>query len=63
MGRPPHGIGKDALKTVLVSLPIRLIAWIDRRAEMLGISRSAVVRDALEDYANRFKEKPKKPKA
>jgi metal-responsive CopG/Arc/MetJ family transcriptional regulator len=59
MGRPPHGIGKDALKTVLVSLPIRLISWIDRRAEMLGISRSAVVRDALADYKKRQSEKPK----
>lgn len=62
MGRPPHGIGKDALQAVLVSIPFRLIDWADRRAALLGLSRSAVVRDALEDYADRLKEKPKPSK-
>lgn len=55
MGRPPHGLGKNALKAVLVSIPIRLIAWADR----LGPGRSAVVRDALEFYKKHLtKEKP-----
>jgi metal-responsive CopG/Arc/MetJ family transcriptional regulator len=48
MGRPPHGIGKDALQAVLVHIPKRLIAWVDRRAALLGRSRAAVVRAALE---------------
>ncbi len=60
MGRPPHGIGKDALKAVLVHLPIRLIAWLDK----IGPSRAAAVRAIIDEaYASRLKEKPKKPKA
>jgi len=59
MGRPPHGIGEDALKPVIVLLPIRLIAWADG----IGPSRSAVARKALEAYVKRLsKEKPKKTK-
>ena len=60
MGRPPIGIGKDALKAVLTHVPIRLIVWLDRRAALLGLSRSALVRVALEDYKKRQSEK--KPK-
>ena len=57
MGRPPHGTGKDALKAVLTHVPIRLIVWLDRRAELLGLNRSALVRLALEDYRERQSDK------
>jgi hypothetical protein len=57
MGRPPHGIGDDALKAVLVSIPIRLIAWADQ----VGPGRSAVVRDALEFYKKHLSKKKPKP--
>lgn len=63
MGRPPHGIGEDALKAVLTHVPIRLIGSLDRRAALLGLSRSALVRAVLEDYAKRQSEKKPKPKA
>ena len=60
MGRPPHGIGKDALKPVLTHVPVGLIVWLERKAKLLGLSRSALVRLALEDYKKRQSEK--KPK-
>lgn len=58
MGRPPHGLGKDALKAVLIHLPIRLIAWADRH----GPNRATVVRKALEAYKKATEGKPKPSK-
>ncbi len=58
MGRPPHGLGKDALKAVLIHLPIRLISWADR----LGPNRATVVRKALEAYKKSLEDKTKRSK-
>ena len=58
IGRPPYGLGKDALKAVLVHLPIRLISWADR----LGPNRATVIRTALEAYKKSLEDKAKRSK-
>jgi hypothetical protein len=58
MGRPPHGVGKNALKRILVHIPIGLIAWADRR----GPTRATVFREALEFFKASVEADSKKPK-
>jgi Ribbon-helix-helix protein, copG family len=46
-GRPPIGA------PVRVRLPHDLVAWLDRQAAALGISRAAYVREVLEAERDR----------
>lgn len=47
-GRPP--IGEEASNTYSVRLPDELVALVDERSEMAGVTRGETVRRALIEY-------------
>ena len=48
VGRP--SIANEEVKPITIRLPVSKIAAIDKTATNLGITRSAVMRDAVDNY-------------